>query len=428
MPKPNLVIVVGAGASIACGIPGTEALTDTAIDSLRKHAESVASLGGGKKEDAHLGSEAVDKLIKALKGEYVGGLNFEVLLHALRWLADYIAAREGHIGFGRGMTPIGYPHASTFLTTPVDVLEFFKNGTLTQAGFAMIKGLHTRLASAMSSPEGDVAGATAARVATNGFFKKLSESFRLIVIDLNYDALVDDAPVAWSDGFTEASEYGYEIFDPKRFWDAARSDSSLLLHIHGSIRFGYQHYEDKLLLSSAWEPVKYKDGGEASKTLRWRGSRKTIIGGEERGIFVLLSALEKASNLTYNVRPYGHYFTAAIDGLLNSTRVLVLGYGGHDMHLNAWIEESAEIQGSDRRAVIVSPNFNDWNNSPRRGEWAAAYAVQGPTHSGKDSIAVIGKGKSKTVETETLKVFDATIPEAYQRLDEIIEFLSWSAH
>jgi len=68
----------------------------------------------------------------------------------------------------------------------------------------------------------------------------------------------------------------------------------------------------------------------------------------------IISGLDKITKLAHEPEPFGHYYQAFVDSLLACNRLLVIGYGGRDPHVNAWIEQWKRMHGDDRRAVWIT--------------------------------------------------------------------------
>lgn len=67
----------------------------------------------------------------------------------------------------------------------------------------------------------------------------------------------------------------------------------------------------------------------------------------------IISSLNKTAKLMHNPAPFGYYFRAFIDSVVQSHRLLAIGYGGRDDHINAWLRQMPEIHGGSQRVVWV---------------------------------------------------------------------------
>jgi hypothetical protein len=56
----------------------------------------------------------------------------------------------------------------------------------------------------------------------------------------------------------------------------------------------------------------------------------------------------------FNPSPFGYYYRAFIDSLLENERLLVIGYGARDEHLNTWLTEFGELHGDRRRVGWIT--------------------------------------------------------------------------
>jgi hypothetical protein len=86
-----------------------------------------------------------------------------------------------------------------------------------------------------------------------------SKEFRLAVFTLNYDD-VDRAPQTWFDGFTGANGEAWS-FDARAFDGWRDAEQPVLVHLHGSIRFGYARERPGL--------AKYSGAESAFNTIKW---------------------------------------------------------------------------------------------------------------------------------------------------------------
>ena len=57
--------------------------------------------------------------------------------------------------------------------------------------------------------------------------------------------------------------------------------------------------------------------------------------------------------MIYNVRPYGYYYQEVMRALTREPRLLIVGYGGRDPHLNELIYEYVNVHDDKRRPVAV---------------------------------------------------------------------------
>jgi hypothetical protein len=67
----------------------------------------------------------------------------------------------------------------------------------------------------------------------------------------------------------------------------------------------------------------------------------------------IISGLSKIAKLSYNPEPFGYYYRAFIDSMIENERLLVIGYGARDQHLNTWIDQFRKIHDDKRKIVWI---------------------------------------------------------------------------
>ena len=184
------------------------------------------------------------------------------------------------------------------------------------------------------------------------FIRRLESEFKIGVFTLNYDDIVDGARGSWFDGFTRpvAQSPGGRVwsangFDARSFNNWRDAADPLLVHLHGSVRFGYAPGE--------FIPVKYSDSQAALQSVQGTRVGDTYSAGQIVSASPLISGLSKAAKLVHNPEPFGYYYRAFIDAVLSSERLLVIGYGARDDHFNVWLEQYSKVHGDNRKVVWI---------------------------------------------------------------------------
>lgn len=217
-------------------------------------------------------------------------------------------------------------------------------------------------------------------------FEHLAKEFALSVFTLNYDDLGDRAGT-WFDGFIKPVDSNSfptpQAFDREAFIGRAQSDDWVLVHLHGSIRFGYS-------TAAPFGIVRYTDPSIALNSLEIRVSDKSAHGNIVSGT-PIISGLDKAAKLSQNPVPYGYYYQALTEALIRNPRLLIIGYGGADPHINAWLQEFIQVHGSSRRAVWISkiPGEDVFERKPDRALMASLAGGRGAF---RENIAYEGAG------------------------------------
>lgn len=204
MPRQRLVLLLGAGSTIHAGAPSTDDITD------------------------YLCAHENDRFGKVIKGlcEQRGslGFNFETVIAAMEALDGYVLDKRypavvgGEIGAFTDLMPSYEDFLKTVNTDPFFDLRRALLSVI--ATFVIDK--------TESSPT----------IKLSAFVNGLREHFDLTVVTLNYDDLIDRTGT-WFDGFVPSNESDqYEVFDHAAFRARVSSEPAVLLHLHGSVRFG----------------------------------------------------------------------------------------------------------------------------------------------------------------------------------------------
>lgn len=409
------MILVGAGASVKAGIPSTAELGDVAKRALP--VQHIPGTAYGTPPFAIPRSvQMADVLDSALRGTYEN-YDFEILLHALEQLETFNS--RGYARVSGSNTPILGSFAE--LMRRYEIL--CDPNVIRQARHAATRAIHRTVGSA-SEGWGIQPSDIEAREQIKRMLLDLSERFRLIVVDFNYDDLVDQAPVEWNDGFTGiVPDRGCSLFSPTA-WAKAIDDPTahLLMHVHGSVRFGFKPQEALNVTTRFAEPAKYEQINAARDSVENRGVSGTTIDGQVYDADIIISGLGKAGKIAYNARPYGYYQRAISQFVPMSSRLLVLGYGWRDEHVNTWIDELIDLQRDRRCAVVTrrtgadvgdntSTEYRRLNTLAGPNVWLSiesrAYAQPDPTYptfftEGNFAIAPAGFSLDASVESSIL--------------------------
>ena len=254
----------------------------------------------------------VDRLIHELRERYGGGYNFEVVLSALEETLPFSEADMLH-------TPTATIRSVATLANwdprvMRDVLEMVNHAVLVAIEESMARMDDSALAS------------------SRAFFDQLAHSFRIVHSDLNYDQC---SAHSYRTGIADDGFRGLgfpKTFDPREF---ARSDARvLLMHLHGSALY------------------RYRDG---------------FIKVAETGSRTLPTAVERLDGLRYNaiisgtrkleqfaVLPFLSYYQRFTNAILANPRLLIIGYGGGDVHLNTYLSLFREVHREDARVVWIT--------------------------------------------------------------------------
>lgn len=365
--KPFLTILLAAGSTLDLGLSVPDANTALyRMPSTDEFTQAVLTLDGPlavshgtahfhDRNHAQSGRPPFEisrtvpvlKILeRALKAEY-DNVDFELVLHALEQLETYAWA-----GRHLDMRDPFRPALSAFTRFAGRYRLLDSPELLSAARQAVILKivkliLERKQHCGTLTPSGKLAH----------FLRAIGDRFSLHVFTLNYDDLADEALPNAFDGFEGTVDDGGETdlraFSPgafaRRYWE----EPLVLAHPHGSVRFGYS------LQSTQDELVRYDRPCEALESLQGMSVSDKISYGSIVSAAPIISGLHKAAKLVQNPVPYGYYFRALMDSLVRTPRLLVVGYGGRDDHVNAWLSQFARIHNAERRVVWISKLAGD---------------------------------------------------------------------
>jgi len=391
--KQSLVLLVGSGASMPCGVPGTASLTKTAF--------------------TQLPSQEMRRIfIEALRGAY-GTISFELLLYALENLSPFIESAGVE-------SPTRRPILSLFADLLTRYRLLYDRETLEMALVDIVRAIHKEVGDASKLYQGH--RCQAQLTAQDRFLRACAERFRLIVINLNYDTLYDQAPIDWQDGFAQGGATGrsFQAFNSGKWLDSFDSSDHLLIHLHGSARFAYASADVISQLSQFHEQVCYESPELAAAAFpRLPNFARNAL---DKAGLPIISGLGKVLKLSHNMRPYGHYQFTAMRALFQIPRLLVIGYGGLDDHVNIWLEEHAAIHGVRRRAAAILTRRGEEVDKPSAKRSLLEMLAGGDGWNALRNFAFDGPEKALWFGGY-LALAPSGAPEAYEYADEILTFL-----
>jgi hypothetical protein len=352
---PELVIIVGAGASQSCGIFGSQDLTNSAFSS-GTYVESSVRYRSQPVDDPSVWQTTQEVwslthiLLEALRSIYREP-DFELYIHALESLEPLAASRRSPSWAG-SLDQVR-PVASAFMDVLSRYEPFMRAEILQAERLDVIRRILINLSFSL-----DYAANRrhpGAAVFTN-MLTRIASAFVPSMFTLNYDDLLDSLFPNANDGYNDPGD-GVMRFDPASIIGTELGIvAPSLFHLHGNVRFGFGDSVD----GTPPPIVKYADKVDALQSFeRAVASRDAVRGdwfhaGMIRANMPIISGLQKADKLMLSPNPFGYYYHAAVSALLRCKRVLVLGYGCRDPHINTWIAEASKIHGRDYRLVFVT--------------------------------------------------------------------------
>lgn len=335
--KPRLTVLVGAGGSFELGVPLTDSLTTIVREAFDHPAPNFQNYFTDP-EDA----EKRRQLLLVAEQHYGTQLNFEQLFE---FLESGLALHSGWRSPG-GIAEAGW-------TQPrAELVSLFSS----RNGYPEFLS-HSRLMLELTV-ESSISGRSAAAPSSadwplfQHFWAALASSFDLTVTTLNYDTLIEQA-LGWG-----GAEQGFEPADGSLGWVfhpglVHERKKHRLLHLHGSILFKGGAYGDTV---GQWNPVeghwqnkwyptienaRLASGGDLGRT----GYGRDLLGGS------MITGLHK--NDKVHAEPFGTYYEATTNALRACPRLLVIGYGFGDPHINRLINRMTRDHGEGRRVACV---------------------------------------------------------------------------
>lgn len=181
------------------------------------------------------------------------------------------------------------------------------------------------------------------------FWGALTTQYRVHVFSPNYDDVLEyyvHPKSNLADGFTTPVG-AYFGFSPRDFMQAYESADALLCHIHGSVRFGYGSMDPRDTII-----VKFQNRGDARESLNYDKMPDGNVSGDLAINSPLISGHRKA--LKFSSAPFAHYMSAFQWDALHEPRLVIVGYGFNDPHINAILEQFSHRFPTGRRIVHIT--------------------------------------------------------------------------
>jgi hypothetical protein len=252
--------------------------------------------------------------------------------------------------------------------------------------------------------------------------------FNLDIFTLNYDLLADVAVEGlsratgkkWYDGFGSRVRGTDLTFNPAEYakWNRSWGPEYLRLqHLHGSLGYAYARGEPfvharRFVLEEATSPEYIRENWAWAKSLALELPAETFC-----GIAPIISGLNKLQKL--NVQPFANYYAAFAQAISASPRLLIVGYGKGDDHINHWIREFAQIHNQSARIVEITDSDDRTTFAVQRiSEWPN---LNWSRFQGSSDVYKSAGGVQNLVITSGLHR-DANLPDRFEAL--VIPFLS----
>ena len=320
--KPQLTVLLGAGSTLNLGLTGLDG-QPIGMPSTADLTARICSMSHTLLPMIH------QRLVKKFRH-----VDFELFLHAIEQLEPIIAGAEND--WYRAVL-------SPFVEIRQDIKPLHDPLILSDLRRAIIAEIYRAIRERNISPF--------VQPALHRFIHNLEGEFQLSIFTLNYDDIVDGARGTWFDGFVSQviqrphGEPQIYSFDARHFNKWREAPEPLLCHLHGSVQFGYFLNDIGM--------AKYSDPHAAFETIEGiRGGDRYNV-GQITSASPIISGLSKAAKLVHNPEPFGYYYRAFINSVLETERLLVIGYGVRDEHIDVWLEQFSKNHGKRKKVVWI---------------------------------------------------------------------------
>ncbi len=335
--KPRLTVLLAAGSTIALdpsqqdppGMPSTSDLTNAVAKMgypqiISQGTPFIFSQSGQKPFAIGHATSAVSLIHRALAGTFES-VDFELILHAVEQLIPYASVRLGASAKVEFDPALG---AFFEILRRYEVLNDWSllRETRRKIVLTILEAIQRRSHNLPTS------------LPLHSLISTLASEFQLSLFTLNYDDVADLARSDWIDGFSGPAETSSQgrcwtarRFDARTFDEERISGQPMLVHLHGSVKFGPSR--------SGFGLVKYDSPQSAFDAIKDVSGSDQTHAGQIVSLPPIISGLNKAARLLLNPEPYGFYYRAFIDSILANERLLVIGYGARDPHINTWFDQ-----------------------------------------------------------------------------------------
>lgn len=321
--KPKLLVILGAGSSIPCGMPSVGDIDCQMKDWSRKWKPTT-----GLSDDA--GTGVFNDLWEIVEGYYRSnhygiGANYERVLGEMTALASWLTPSP----FGdalRAAVQDGAP-VSAF-AWPRDCTEpyFYRKLIMEQQAFLLGK-----LADYIRERSKSVNAGSSEFAVYKELLRRLRDQFDLGIYNLNYDTV---ARRAWPEAFSGFSSNGF--FDP--LCVSLRKEWEFIYHLHGSVYH--------CISSPAHRPsLVWKDDLNGSFVDQQTLAPDMAQQFRPIPLTTLIAGGFKLDQLLAD--PYQTFYSALVRHVHEADAILIAGYGFGDLHVNRVLRNRFERPAND---------------------------------------------------------------------------------
>jgi SIR2-like protein len=319
--KPKLLVILGAGSSIPCGMPSVSDINEQ-MKAWSRECKPTAEPAGGA------GTGVFNDLWEIVEGYYRSnhygiGANYERVLSEMTALASWLTpspfgnALRAAVQDGAPVSAFAFPPEGTEQNS-------YRNLIVGQQGFLLGKLAEYmrecgRLLDTESSPF----------AAYRNILLMLREKFDLGIYNLNYDNV---ARSAWPEAF---NGFNHGFFEPRCI--SRRNEWEFIYHLHGSVHHSIASPHNSSLVWRDDLTGQFLDhqplAPDMAQDFRPIPLTTLIAGG-----FKLDQILAD---------PYQTFYAALVRHVHEADAILIAGYGFGDLHVNRVLRNRFECTAND---------------------------------------------------------------------------------
>ncbi len=176
---------------------------------------------------------------------------------------------------------------------------------------------------------------------------------------LNYDTTIENSIKEYEDGYEpDGIQEEFMRFNPSRLFRYS-GKLSTVNHLHGCVNYYFSSYKDAnqdVLIALFNDLYKYKKYETVKDMMMGRGrSNPMTQSGESYYPAPIITGLRKTEKL--NCAPFDFYHANMINCIVNSPKLVIIGYGFGDLYCNQLLERMHFLHNEKRRIVLI----DKWN-------------------------------------------------------------------
>ena len=412
--KPKLLVILGAGSSVACEMPRV-----SDIDKQMKIWSRKCQTSLPDRHEIDIFKELWD-MVTCYYGTNHYGIrpNYEMVLGEMTALAGWTSPSPFGNPLIEAVKGSSIAAPLTSLLDPSDPYRARKE-IVSQQTFLL-----ERLAGHMREKSKNLNFQSDALSDYRKFRRRLQDRFQLGVYNLNYDTV---AHAAWPEAFNGFDSLGY--FNPLRV--SQRQEWGFVYHLHGSVHHCIEHQVAKpwiIWKENLDEP--FMDSGIPPVNMAQRFKPIPLT--------TLVAGGFKLNQLL--AEPYQTFYSTLIRHAQEADSILIAGYGFGDLHVNRAIQNRFERTYDDRcipRVVILEKSppgrfhterleINQFWSYELKHTLKTTFS-DGRRYPSENYSTVedfIAKQEFETDSTDRVAIWHGGFREALSAVEEIVEWLS----